>query len=280
MKPFLFSGFTDEYASPFDRQLAGAKQFSMDMLELRGADGVNVANMTVAQISGYAVQLRDAGIGVSAVGSPLGKVSLDSDLDAHLELARKIFEFAGILNTPLVRMFSFYPPADRPISHCKQQVVDALGRMLDLADRFGVTLCHENEGRIYGERPEQCLELLELFGGRLKCVFDMGNFVLKQVDPWQADTLLKPHIRYFHIKDALSAGAVVPPGRGEGQIRPILTDFAHDHAPVIVSLEPHLQTFDGLNALANTTFTNPYQYPDCETAFADAVTQLKELIPL
>lgn len=280
MKKFIFSGFTDEFSNIFDRQIQAAKDFGMDMIELRGADGINVGNMTQDQVKAYGEKLRAANIGVSAVGSPLGKVKLDSDLDAHMEQVKKMCEFAGILGTENVRMFSFYSPENRSIWDCKNEVIDALGRMLDIADSFGVTLCHENEGRIYGELPHQCMELLEAFGGRLKCVFDMGNYALKQVDTWQAYLLQKPYIQYFHIKDALFNGAIVPPGKGEGQIRRILTDFAQDHGQVIFSLEPHLQTFKGLNALvAEKTFTNPYCYPDCETAFAEAVKCMKELIP-
>ena len=281
MKKYIFSGFTDEFAPEFDRQLEGAKAFSMDMIELRFADGTNVGDMTLTQVKGYEEKLRHAGIGVNAIGSPLGKVSLDSDLDAHMETVRKICEFASILNTPYVRMFSFYGHKDIPVWESKNEVIDGLGRMLDIADSFGVTLCHENEGRIYGELPHQCMELLDAFSGRLKCVFDMGNYALKQVDTWQAYLLQKPYIQYFHIKDALFNGAIVPPGKGEGQIQRILTNFAQDNAQVIFSLEPHLQVFDGLNTLVTEkTFTNPYQYPSKEAAFADAVKCMKELISL
>jgi len=281
MKKFIFSGFTDEFAPEFDRQLTAARDFQMDMLELRGADGMNVGAMTVEQVKRYAEKLRDAGIGVSAVGSPLGKVRLDSDLDAHMEQVRKICEFANILDTKNVRVFSFYSPENRSIWDCKNEVIDALGRMLDIADGCGVILCHENEGRIYGERPHQCMELLEAFGGRLRCVYDMGNYVLHQVDAWEAYQLQRPYIEYFHIKDALPNGAIVPPGKGEGHIRQILTDFARDHDQVLFTLEPHLQIFDGLNGLVTQkAFTNPYQYPNCEIAFTDAVNKMKELLAL
>lgn len=279
MKKFLFSGFTDEFAPEFDRQVSAARVFQMDMIELRGADGINIGAMTEAQVKGYAEKLRDNGIGVSAVGSPLGKVKLDSNLDWHMEQVRKICGFANILDTKNIRMFSFYSPEGNSIWNCKNEVIDNLGRMLDIADSFGVTLCHENEGKIYGERPHQCMELLEAFGGRLKCVYDMGNYVLQQVDAWEGYQLQKSYIEYFHIKDALAKGAIVPPGKGEGQIRRILFDFAQDHDQVLFTLEPHLQTFDGLNALVtNKTFQNPYQFPDCEAAFTEAVRCMKELI--
>lgn len=278
MKNFTLSAFTDEYSSDFDRQIEAAKQFGFDMLELRGADGKNVADMTLAQVRGYAEKLADNGIGVSAIGSPLGKIALDGDMDAHMETARRVFEFANLLGTKNIRMFSFYGAEGTPVTACRNQVIDALGRMIELAKTADVTLCHENEAKIYGDTPKRCLELMELFGGDLKCVFDMGNFVLEAVDAWEAYQLLKPHIRYFHIKDALAAGAVVPPGKGEAQIQKILLDYAANHTNTFITLEPHLQTFGGLNALVGKAFDNPYKYPDCETAFSDAVTKLKALI--
>lgn len=280
MKKFLLSGFTDEYSTDFDRQIEAAKLFGFDKLELRGADGVNVADMTCDQICSYAEKLADCGLGVSAIGSPLGKIALDGDLDGHMETARRIFEFANILGTENIRMFSFYGPGGTPVTQCRQQVVDALGAMIELAKAAGVVLCHENEAKIYGDVPERCLELMNIFSGDLKCVFDMGNFVLEEVNAWDAYQMLKEHIRYFHIKDALAAGAVVPPGKGEAQIQKILSDHAADHESTLITLEPHLQTFGGLNALVGKAFDNPYKYPDCETAFSDAAIKLKQLLSI
>ncbi|MBQ8441523.1 MAG: sugar phosphate isomerase/epimerase, partial [Clostridia bacterium] len=215
----------------------------------------------------------------SAIGSPLGKIRLDEDMDAHMEMAKQVFESANVLGAKYVRMFSFYAPEGEDITSMKEQVAEALGRMLAIAKSAGVTLCHENEAKIYGDIPARCRELLDCFGGELKCVFDMGNFVLEGVDPYPAYELLKPYIAYFHIKDALAAGAIVPPGKGEAKIREILT--AHSQTETddfFATLEPHLQTFSGLNALVGRSFENPYQYPDAKVAFADAVTKIKELI--
>jgi sugar phosphate isomerase/epimerase len=108
----------------------------------------------------------------------------------------------------------------------------------------------------------------------------MGNFVLENVDPYpEAYELLKKDIAYFHIKDALSAGAIVPPGKGEARIGEILSAhqrYAKDD--FFVSLEPHLQLFSGLNALVGRSFENPYQYSDAQSAFTDAVRKFKEIL--
>jgi sugar phosphate isomerase/epimerase len=177
-------------------------------------------------------------------------------------------------------MFSFYLPEGEDPLHYRGQVLDRLGQMLDIADSYGITFGHENEARIYGDSPERCLDLLESFHGRLRCVFDMGNFVLEGHDPWpKAYESLKPYLGWFHIKDALRAGAIVPAGKGEACIGQTLRDYRKSGSgSVFVTLEPHLQTFSGLNAIKGKTFDNLYKYPDQQTAFADAVKSLREVL--
>lgn len=279
MAELKLSAFSDEYADRFEDQLAAMRRFGIQYIELRHADGKNVSALTEREVAEIRQKTDFYGIGVSAIGSPLGKITLDGDMDAHLETARRVFETATVLDAKYVRMFSFYAPAGKEITAMRAEVTDALEKLVLLARAHGVTLCHENEAKIYGDTPARCRELLDHFGGELKCVFDMGNFVLEQVEPYAAYELLQRDIAYFHIKDALSAGAIVPPGKGEAKIAEILT--AHKNyakEDFFVSLEPHLQLFSGLNALVGRSFENPYRYRDAQSAFADAVAKFKELI--
>ena len=282
MKKIMLSAFADEYSESFDEQLFGLSELGISYLELRHADGINVSAMDNEKIKEIISKLRQANIGVSAIGSPLGKISTDGDIDGELKKAEKIFGFANELECKNVRMFSFYPSNKFSNERNKDAVYSTLEKMIYLSEKYGVTLCHENEAKIYGESPERCIELLEYFGGRMKCVFDMGNFLLGGYIPYpSAYELLKPHIEYFHIKDGLSAGAIVPPGCGEASIRDILSDYSKSsRREFFISLEPHLQTFSGLNALVaeGTSFDNPYKYPDLKTAFTDAVGKIKEIV--
>lgn len=279
MSHWIISAFADEHSSDLAGQIAALQSFDLPHIELRFVDGKNVADLT-AQEAKYVKQMLDAGgIRVSAVGSPLGKINLADDFAAHLEKARQVFETAAILQTDKIRMFSFYLHAGKDRSQCRGEVVDKLGTMLDLADTFGMRLCHENEGEIYGESPAQCLDLMKTFDGRLGCVFDMGNFVFKGYDPLQGYELLKSYISYFHIKDALAAGAIVPAGCGEACIGQILHAYRNEfQKDVLLTIEPHLQTFDGLNKLVGVTFENPYQFPSAQAAFAEGVRATKALL--
>lgn len=280
MTNIKFSAFSDEYADSFEEQLRAMRDFNIGHIELRHADKKNVSVLTEAEVKEAKSKLDFYGIGVSAIGSPLGKITLDDDMDAHLETAKRVFNTANIVGAPFIRMFSFYAPEGKDVTAMRGEVFNALEKLVVLAREYGVTLCHENEAKIYGDVPSRCREIIDYFGGELKCVFDMGNFVLEGVDPYPAAyELLKKDIAYFHIKDALSAGAIVPPGKGEAKIGQILA--AHKQyakEDFFVSLEPHLQLFSGLNALVGRSFENPYQYEDAKSAFTDAVIKLKELI--
>ena len=183
----------------------------------------------------------------------------------------------AIEHIPIVQIL--YLPAGRTRADCRTEVVDTLGRMLDIADAYGVIMCHENEAKIWGESPDQCKELLDSFGGRMRAVFDMGNFVLGGYEPYKAYELLSDYVAYFHIKDALFRGAIVPAGMGEARIGEILSDFkARAKKDFFISLEPHLETFAGLNALTDVTFENPYKYADQKTAFTDAVAKINQVL--
>ena len=281
MANFILSAFSDEYCDDIIGQAKALSFHNIEYVELRHANGKNVIDMGNEDINEIKNVLDDYSIKVSSIGSPLGKINLQDDFVLHLEKAKRIFETACKLNTKLVRIFSFYLPNGKKREECKTQVVDNLGKLIETASDFGLTLCHENEALIYGESPEDCRYLLNAFKGKLGCVFDMGNFVLDGYDSVEAYALLKDYVTYFHIKDSLYAGAVVPAGKGEAQIGSILRTFLQKNKEknkTFVTVEPHLQTFDGLNALTNKRFDNPYKFENQQLAFDEGVKCFKDIL--
>ena len=277
MAKLIISAFADEYSDEITTQAEALNDFGIDFLELRHADGKNVSLMDDNDVKKIKTELSKRNVKVSAIGSPLGKIKLFDDFNAHLETARKIFNIANQLDTKYIRFFSFYIPERS--NQVKEEVFERIYKLTRLADDFGVTLCHENEAGIYGESPDSCLEIVKQFNGKVKCVFDMGNFVLDGYQPKEAYELLYDYVQYFHIKDALSAGAIVPAGQGEARIKEILDDYkSRNGSDTFITLEPHLQTFSGLNALVGKAFDNPFKYKDQKSAFTDAVEKLKKLL--
>ena len=278
MNKLILSAFADEYADSLKEQCEALNKFGIENIEIRGVNGKNVSVLTESEVKETKKILDDYGIEVSSIGSPLGKIDIKGDLNGHYETAKRVYETANILGAKNVRVFSFYSKAT-PFDECKSEIYAELEKLVGLSDDTGLTLCHENEARIYGESPEKCLEIAEYFGGRIKCVFDMGNFVLDGYEPMSAYKLLSDYIEYFHIKDALYAGAIVPAGKGEAKIKEILDDYKQNGGKdTFITLEPHLQTFSGLNALVGKSFDNPYKYDNQKAAFTDAVEKLKGLL--
>ena len=279
MSRIILSAFADEYSPSLDEQFEAMRRYGIGNIEIRNCDGKNVSLLSDGEIEAVKKKLEKYGVSISAVGSPIGKIRLDEDINAHLAIAKRMFGAAEYWGAKYVRVFSFYAPEGKNIVDMKDEVFDVLGELVALARGYGVTLCHENEARIYGDVPKRCLEILEKFGGELKCVFDMGNFVLEGVEPYsEAYELLKKYIAYFHIKDALAEGVIVPPGKGDAKIKEILEAHKkYSENDFFTTLEPHLIKFVGLGSLVGREFGNTYRYADAKEAFGDAVKKFGEL---
>ena len=104
-------------------------------------------------------------------------------------------------------------------------------------------LAHENEKEIFGDTPDRCADLITSVNSpALRATFDAANFVQCGVRPFsEAYPLLRPHLVYLQVKDALAAtGEVVPAGRGDGQVRETLAALRDSGFDGFMSLEPHL----------------------------------------
>ena len=89
MKRILLSAFSDEYSADFGEQIAALGRLGIRYMEIRGVDGRNVSELSAAEAKTCAARLADAGISVSAVGSPIGKMPLGGD---WLALAAQYYE--------------------------------------------------------------------------------------------------------------------------------------------------------------------------------------------
>ena len=108
------SGFADEISPDLDEQLTVLAAQSITHLELRSVWSVNVADLDDQQVAAVRRALQRAGVTVSAIGSPIGKISVAAPLEPELERLRRIADIAGELGTSLVRVFSFYIPPGQP----------------------------------------------------------------------------------------------------------------------------------------------------------------------
>ena len=237
------SGFADEISADLDRQLAVLAEQSIRHLELRSVWSVNVADLDDTRVARIGRALDQAGVAVSAIGSPIGKIPIDAPLGPELDRLRRIADIAAALGTPLVRVFSFFLPTGRHPAEFSGPVLERMAALAGIAEQRGLVLAHENEKEIYGDVPARCAEIIRAVGSpALRATFDAANFVQCGVAPHtEAYPLLAPHLEYLQVKDALAVtGAVVPAGEGDGQVRLTLAALAETGFAGFVSLEPHL----------------------------------------
>ena len=280
---FTLSAFADEADPNFDAQLAALARNRIPLLEIRGVDGKGVLDLTDAELDAVCEKLEKADIGVSAVGSPIGKIGILDDFAPHFEKFKRAVEIAKKLGTARIRMFSFFiPQGDDPESHF-DEVVRRVSALVSYAEENGVHCCHENEKGIYGDTLARVQKLHAAVPG-LRCVFDPANYIQCGDDPAVNFKALSPMIDYMHIKDALFAdGSVVPAGEGDGSVPQLLAALAETGRPYILTLEPHLFDFSGLSNLQDEELTHKRVYRSGGEAFdaaADALHAICEKINL
>ncbi len=281
MANFVLSAFTDEYSQDFSKQIDGMLKNGVQYTEIRGVNGKNISALTFEEAKEVKKQLEANGLGVWSVGSPLGKIKLTDDINAHIELTKHVCELANVLGTPRIRVFSFFVPDTSNIAPYRTQVFDYMSKMLDVANENGVILCHENEKGIFGEKTEGCVEIMKYFNGGYKCIFDPANFVQADVVTYpDAFNQLKDYIYYMHIKDCRPDKTVAPAGKGIGHIPEILAELKKLPGTMTLTVEPHLRVFSGLDKLENKDDKSKIidQYPTSEAAFTAAVDALKALL--
>ena len=277
MADIKLCAFADEAGDSLADQIKAMQENGIGLLELRSIDKVNVTKFTNEQVKEYKKQLDDAGIGVWAIGSPIGKVKIEDDFNIDLDLCKRTIEIANMFEAKSLRMSSFYGTNGE--EKYRDTVMERLAKYVEAARGSGVTLCHENEKGIYGDIAARCLEIHKNIP-ELKCVFDPANYVQCGQDTLEAWEMLEPYVFYGHIKDSLADGSIVPPGKGIGHLREYLPKFVAKGGQVL-TLEPHLKVFSALKDLeapGDESKIGMYKFESKREAFDCAVNSLKEII--
>ena len=262
MERIWISGFADEISSDFDKQLSTVTRLGMRYISLRSADGKNVADYTPEEVEKDLLpRLKAAGVGVSSLGSPIGKIAVEDEeaYQDHLEKLERLCKICKLLNCRYIRIFSFFIPEGKEPEQYRDIVTNKLKAFEDIARKQDVVLIHENEKDIYGDVAERCLTLLKAVDSPyLRAAFDFANFVQCGEDPVRAWEMLHEYVDYIHIKDAVSgSNENVVCGTGEGHIPQILRRAIKEEGyQGFLTLEPHLVLFDALQSLEQKAATD------------------------
>lgn len=270
---WTLSGFGDEIDPDPLIQVAVLKALGASHIEVRSAWGDNVADLDDGQLERLARILRDAGMSVSAVASPIGKVVISAPLEDEVARLRRVIRVATALDTRFIRVFSFFRGEGVEVDSIRDDVIHAMSVLAVEAADAGVILLHENEKDIYGDTPQRVLDLMRSVDApSLRVAWDSANFVQVGVARPHDEgfALLAPYIEYLQVKDAVAAtGTVVPAGFGDGQVADTVRALRDAGYDGIVSLEPHLADAHALGG-----FSGPVAFGEAARAFAAILRDL------
>ncbi len=260
------SGFGDEITEDFEGQLREMRKMNLNYIALRNLWGTNILDLNPKQKKKARDLLRDYGMGVSEIGSPLGKVSITSSWKKEWARYEKAIEMAHYFNCPRIRIFSFYFPKNRPPEKYREQVIKRLKEMAKRAEKEGLILLHENEANIYGETGLRCKDLYESVDSpNFRLIFDPANYVTCETHPFdQWFEMQADYIDHLHIKDCTFDGEFTPAGQGDGQFPELIETLAKRGFSGFATMEPHLMAggqFAG--------FTGPEKFVEAVDTFRE-----------
>lgn len=268
---WALSGFGDEIDDDPAVQIAVLQALGANHIEVRSAWGTNIVDLSEDQLSALAGLLKDKGMGVSAIASPIGKVDVSLPVEHEVERLRRAINAAGILGAAYIRVFSFYYGENVPVDSIRDAVVERMAALAALAEEEGVVLLHENEKDIFGDVPDRVLDIIQSVNSpALKVAWDAANFVQVGVKPFdEGYAKLRPYLEYLQVKDALfSNGHVVPAGEGDGDVLRTVEALKADGYTGFASLEPHLAGAHGLGG-----FSGPTAFGIAARAFAKVTAE-------
>ena len=241
--PLKLSAFSDEISPEPDEQIRVCRAVGVTHVELRHVRGINVLDFDSALREEVRRKLADAGMGVICIGSPIGKVKINDPWPPHFERFKTAVELAEYFQAPYVRIFSYYPPeTGGDMQEHRDEVLRRMKEKVDYVRDRKVTILHENEKGIFGDRGGSCFDLIvSVNSPKLRCAFDFANFVQVGEQPLSNWRRLKPYTAHIHVKDAkLKDGTIVPAGQGDGDVGRIIGDAYASGYRGFLALEPHL----------------------------------------
>lgn len=241
------SAFADEVTDDFKAQVEYLAREKVNYIEPRFINKKNIMDLTKSELTEARTLIREYGLEVSAIGSPIGKVGLDEPFEPHLDKFKHAIDLAIFFDTPFIRMFSYYPPEGKQIEDYRGRVLERLAAQADLLSGTEVTMVHENEAGIYGHTAQNCVDIVEAINSpKIRLVYDPANFVWGEKITDNVETcfsIMKPYVVHVHIKDwklgSKDTGSI--PGQGDAQIKELLAELVEMKYDGCLTMEPHLK---------------------------------------
>ena len=218
----LLSGFADEAANEklAVQQFSAFAALGLQYYSIRFIDagnGVkNVMKLNKAETKKVLKMQADYGLTVSSIGSPIGKVKLldvnDGTKNAYIPFKKYLngdvkhaCEVAQTFGAKLIRGFSFYhPKGTEPKKHIPL-VVDQLGEIADMANKYKLTFGLEVEANLVGQTGDLLKEIhRKVDHPAMMLIYDAANLEtqgLSAQESYEQYVATKRGLGWLHVKD-------------------------------------------------------------------------------
>lgn len=248
---WTLSAFADEAAEEIDGQIAAIRQAGLKTIDLRGLDGHNISALPLDHARKVKQKLDAAGIAVGMFGTPIGKIDISEDFQIDVGRLNHLAQLADLFHCRKVRVFSYFNKNNEAMEKWQAESLRRLTELRKLAIKLNLTLYHENERHIFGDRLWQ-VQLIaqqlrdpgkpgsDLPAGGFRMLFDFDNYNQSGEDVWHVWQQLKDVSDAFHLKDSDKSCQHVPFGSGASRGKEILADALARHWHGHLANEPHL----------------------------------------
>jgi sugar phosphate isomerase/epimerase len=251
---------TDEIAPDFEHALDVMAEYGVTAAELRGLWGTNIAELDPEQSARARRALKERGMTVAGLATPVYKCHLDTDeaeelgrmhlakargLSEQMDTLRRCCQLAHAFETRLIRVFTFWRRG--PLTpEIERRIIDAFEEPVRIAEQEDVILTLENEHACYiGTGAEAARIVQAVNSPRLRVCWDPGNAYCVGEKPYpDGYEAVKPLVAHIHVKDAVMAQDAVEPqwcviGEGDIDYAGQFDALRRDGYDGYISLETH-----------------------------------------
>ena len=242
---FRLAAFADEAGPSVEEQIRALREERIPLMELRGVDGRGADTLSEREAAALRARLEENGL---RVWSPRFSLRQDGHPRAVRPGVRRLPPRAR--RGPRARHGApsavqlLYPRRRRPARVPRRGSWNGSRASRRPRAAAASRSAMRTKRAFTATSPVRC-EQIHRAVPELRAVFDPANFIQagrKRSPPGRCSS---PYVEYFHVKDAMPDGTVVPAGRGAGHLAELLRGYRGE----TLTLEPHLYDFSGLSSL-------------------------------